>query len=187
MKIKSNIISLWIALGLIIPTAAFAAGEGSNAPETTGPQVPTVEAPADGVTPVPPVRPDRPDRPERPEVPNLERPDRPDRPDRPELPSIERIREMVQTFQQQRDDYMAQLEQIKQQWREATDEEKATIRERLQDRRQQFAELQQERRLRIRERIQEMKEELANHQEVIEAAKEQQRDRIQAGSRGGLE
>jgi hypothetical protein len=157
---KIKCLAVMIALNL-----AFALS--TRADETDGGGKPTTPTPPVPELPEKPTTPVEPEIPERPVVPvTPEKPEKPDRPEKPENPgrSVE-MKEIVGDFRAKLTELHASRADLQKQMKDATEEERAQLREQLQANREEVAQLKEQ----FRDGIKELHASLKNHGGKIDA------------------
>ena len=189
MKALKEILTVMAILGL---AAAVASGQDADTVREDG----TVRDLGSNVRPA-----DRPNNdgtvrpPERPaDRPNVDRPsDRPQRPDRPrpqrpghdhDIPKVvlkhapDALKKMIDRLQDARKAYHDRQKDLLKEAKGATDEEKDAIRDQLKDNRETFLDRTQDLRRQVHKRIHELRDKLTDRKEVIDAARDENREEV---------
>lgn len=113
---------------------------------------------------------------DRPVVVGEDRPQRPgiDRPNRPERPLPPGMREQLERLQNARERHLRRQADLRRELRDATDEERAALRDQLQENRERWLAFQRDLRDRLRDRVKTMRDQLQDDlQDVVDDAQEQ--------------
>ncbi len=101
------------------------------------------------------------------------------RPVRPEQNALDSLtRQRIANFERAREEYLKKIEALERQARGATEDERATIRERINDLRRQLLERARSIREEASDRRRELLERLPKHREVLDDARDNARDQI---------
>jgi len=189
MKALKELIAVMAILGL---AAAVAVGQDANtvreggSVRDLGDNVRPVERPSNDGTVRPPERPNERPTTKRPSGERPERPQRPDRPKRPghdhDIPKVvlkhapDALKKMIHRLHEARHAYHDRQKDLLKQAKGATDEEKEAIRDQLKDNRESFLDRTQNLRREVHKRVHELRDKLKDRKEVIDAARDENRD-----------
>jgi len=113
-------------------------------------------------------------------------PERPERPDNSnKLEDSDGVRQMLEDFKQAQNRFLEEQKQLRQRLKEATEDDRARIRHELQLKRQTFLDAQADRREEIRRTAKDLKDTLKDHRDVLDAAKEDAKERATNRKGGG--
>ena len=114
-----------------------------------------------------------------------DQPERPDRSDKSNQPDASgELKKIRDEFKQVQNRFVEEQKELRQKLKEATEDDRARIRNEIQTKRQSFVDQQVQVRDEIRRLMQDLKDKLKDHRDVLDAAKEDAKDKAKARKGG---